>query len=63
MELLSYNSGRGYNPVGPDLAVAVQGFLQKIGVKVNVQKVEFGAYLSQIRSAKYGGMFLRGMDG
>ncbi len=63
VELLAYNSGRGYNPVGPDLAVAVQGFLQKVDVKVTVRKVEFGAYLSTIRSAKYGGMFLVGWTG
>lgn len=63
VELLAYNSGRGYNPAGPDLAVAVQGYLQKVGVDVSVRKIEFGAYLSTIRSAKYKGMFLVGWTG
>ena len=63
VELLAYNSGRGYNPVGPDLAVAVQGYLDKTGVKASVRKIEFGAYLSTIRSSKYKGMFLVGWTG
>ncbi|MDA8051550.1 MAG: ABC transporter substrate-binding protein [Rhodospirillales bacterium] len=63
VELLAYNSGRGYNPVGPDLAVAVQGYLEKVGVKVTVRKIEFGAYLTTIRSSKYKGMFLVGWTG
>ncbi len=63
VELLAYNSGRGYNPVGPDLAVAVQGYLEKIGVAATVRKIEFGAYLTTIRSAKYQGMFLVGWTG
>ncbi len=63
VELLAYNSPRGYNPIGPDLGVAVQGYLEKVGVKINVRKVEFGAYLSTIRSAKYKGLFLVGWTG
>jgi peptide/nickel transport system substrate-binding protein len=62
-ELLTYNSARGYNPAGPELAVAIQGYLRKIGVQVSVQKAEMGSYLSQIRSGKYGGMFLVGWTG
>jgi ABC-type transport system substrate-binding protein len=63
VELLAYNSPRGYNPIGPDLAVAVQGYLKKVDVNVTVRKVEFGAYLSTVRSAKYNGMFLVGWTG
>ncbi|MGH7066477.1 MAG: ABC transporter substrate-binding protein [Acetobacteraceae bacterium] len=63
VEILAYNSGRGYNPIGPDLAVAVQGYLEKVGVKATVRKIEFGAYLSTIRSGKYQGMFLVGWTG
>src|SRR5206468_9037716 len=51
------------NPAGPELAVAIQGFQQKIGVQVSVQKMEMGSFLSQIRSGKYGGMFMVGWTG
>ena len=63
VELLAYNSPRGYNPIGPDLAVAVQGYLEKVGVKVTVRKMEFGAYLSAVRGPSYKGMFLVGWTG
>jgi peptide/nickel transport system substrate-binding protein len=62
-ELLTYNSARGYNSAGPELAVAVQGYLRKIGVEASVQKMEMGSFLSQIRSGKYGGMFMVGWTG
>jgi peptide/nickel transport system substrate-binding protein len=62
-ELLTYNSARGYNSAGSELAVAIQGYLQKIGVEVSVQKMEMGSFLSQIRSGKYGGMFMVGWTG
>jgi peptide/nickel transport system substrate-binding protein len=62
-ELLTYNSARGYNSAGPELAVAVQGYLAKVGVDVSVIKMEMGSYLSQIRSGKYPGMFMVGWTG
>jgi peptide/nickel transport system substrate-binding protein len=64
-ELLSYNSARGYNSAGAELAVAIQGQLEKVGVKASVRKQEMGAYLSEIRSAqkKYQGMFMVGWTG
>jgi len=62
-ELLTYNSARGYNPAGPDLAVAIQGYLKKVGVDASVRKAEMGSYLSEIRSGKYGGMFMVGWTG
>jgi len=63
-ELLSYSSPRGYNPAGPELAVAIQGYLQKVGVKVNIRKQEMGAFLAEVRSGKYDkGMFLGGWSG
>src|SRR6185437_2581069 len=62
-ELLTYNSARGYNPAGPELAVAIQSYLAKVGVKASVRKQEMGAYLSEVRSGKYGGMFLVGWTG
>ncbi len=63
IEILAYNSGRGYNPIGPDLAVAVQGYLEKVGIKATVRKIEFGAYLTTIRSSQYKGIFLVGWTG
>jgi peptide/nickel transport system substrate-binding protein len=62
-EFISYNSARGYNPAAADLAVAIQGYLQKIGVEASIRKQEIGAHLSEIRSGKYGGMFLVGFTG
>ncbi|HZS84631.1 MAG TPA: ABC transporter substrate-binding protein [Stellaceae bacterium] len=64
-ELLTYNSARGYNSAGAELAVAIQGQLEKIGVKTSVRKEEIGAYLSEIRSKTkpYSGMFLVGWTG
>jgi peptide/nickel transport system substrate-binding protein len=64
-ELLTYNSPRGYNSAGPDLAVAVQGYLAKVGVETTVRKQEMGAYLSEIRSktTPYQGMFMVGWTG
>jgi peptide/nickel transport system substrate-binding protein len=63
VELLTYNSGRGYNPAGADLAVAIQGYLKKVGVDADVRKMDIGAYLATIRSGKYPGMFLVGWTG
>lgn len=62
-ELLSYNSSRGYNPAGPQLAVAIQGYLQKIGVTAKIRNTEMGSLLSEIRSGKYPGMFTVGWTG
>ena len=62
-ELLSYSSPRGYNPAGPELAVAVQGYLAKVGVKANIRKQEMAAFLAEVRSGKYTQMFLTGFSG
>jgi peptide/nickel transport system substrate-binding protein len=63
VEFLTYNSPRGYNPAGPDLATAIQGYLQKIGIEADVRKVDMGANLATIRSGKYPGLFLVGWTG
>jgi peptide/nickel transport system substrate-binding protein len=63
VEFLTYNSPRGYNPAGPDLATAIQGYLQKIGVEADVRKVDMGANLATIRSGKYQGIFMVGWTG
>ena len=62
-ELLSYSSPRGYNPAGAELAVAVQGYLAKVGVKANIRKSEMAAFLGEVRSGKYTQMFLTGFSG
>ncbi|MGH6943885.1 MAG: ABC transporter substrate-binding protein, partial [Geminicoccaceae bacterium] len=62
-ELLAYTTARGYNPAGAQLAVAVQGYLQKIGLDINVQQMEFGAFLAKVRSGDYDGMFMSGWSG
>ena len=45
------------------LAVAVQGYLKKVGIETEIQKLEIGAFLAQIRSGKYGGIFTVGWTG
>jgi peptide/nickel transport system substrate-binding protein len=65
VEFLTYNSPRGYNSAGADLAVAVQGYLQKVGVEASVRKQEMGAYLTEIRNKEkqFPGMFMVGWTG
>ena len=63
VELLSYNSPRGYNPAGSNLAVAIQGYLNKVGITAEVRQMEIGAYLSTVRSGKYDGIALQGWTG
>jgi peptide/nickel transport system substrate-binding protein len=62
-ELLAYSSPRGYNPAGPELAVAVQSYLQKVGVEATIRKQEMGAFLAEVRSGKYQSMFMAGFSG
>ncbi len=63
VELLTYSTPRGYNPAGADLAVALQGYLQKVGIEASVRKLDIGAFLAQTRSGKYEGMFVTGFSG
>ena len=63
VELLAYSTPRGYNPAGPDLAVALQGYFQKVGIEADVRKLDIGAFLATVRSGKYQGMFLSGFSG
>lgn len=62
-ELLAYSSPRGYNPAGPELAVAVQAYLKKVGVEASIRKQDIGAFLGEIRSGKYASMFTVGFTG
>lgn len=62
-ELLAYNSARGYNPAGSQMAVAIQSYFKKIGVDVSIQQMEFGAFLSKVRVGDYDGMAMTGWSG
>jgi len=62
-ELLAYNSARGYNPAGAQMAVAIQSYLKKIGVDVSIQQMEFGSFLAKVRSGDYHGMAMTGWSG
>ncbi len=63
VEFLTYNSPRGYNSAGPDLATAIQAYLGKVGIEADVRKVDMGANLATIRSGKYQGLFMVGFSG
>lgn len=62
-ELLTYNSPRGYNSAGPNLAVAVQGFLKRVGIELDVRQMDMGAFLSTVRSGKHEGLQMQGWTG
>ena len=63
IELLSYNTPRGYNPAGADLAVALQGYFRKVGIEADIRKSDMGAFLATVRSGNYHGLFLTGWSG
>ena len=63
VELATYNSPRGYNPAGPNLAIAIQGYLNKVGITVSVKQSEVGAYFTSVRSGKYTGLMMEGWTG
>lgn len=63
VELLTYNSPRGYNPAGANLAVAIQGYLKKAGIEADVRQMEIGGYLKTVRTGKYTGLAMEGWTG
>jgi peptide/nickel transport system substrate-binding protein len=63
VELLTYNTPRGYNPAGADLAVALQGYLSKVGIEAEIRKDDMGAFLATTRSGNYHGLFVTGFSG
>jgi peptide/nickel transport system substrate-binding protein len=63
VELLTYNSPRGYNPAGPNLAIAVQGYLKKVGLDVAVRQLEIGGFFQTVRSGNYKGLAMEGWTG
>jgi len=63
VEMLAYNTPRGYNPAGPDLAVVLQGYFKKVGIEADIRKLDMGAFLGTTRSGNYTGMFITGWSG
>jgi peptide/nickel transport system substrate-binding protein len=62
--LYVYPNPRSYNPVGgPQLAQALQADLKKVGVTINIQQIEWGAFLAKVRSKDFGDMALAGWSG
>jgi ABC-type transport system substrate-binding protein len=59
-----YNTTRGYNPAGGSrLGTALQADLQKVGVDVTLQQLEWTAYLAKVRNGAHGEMALSGWSG
>ena len=63
VEFLTYNSPRGYNPAGPNLAVAIQGYLKKVGIDARIRQLEIGGYLQTVRAGNYNGLAMEGWTG
>ena len=63
VEFLTYNTARGYNPAGADLAVALAGYFGKIGITANVRRMDMGAFLTTVRSGTYPGLRMGGWTG
>jgi peptide/nickel transport system substrate-binding protein len=63
VEFLTYNSPRGYNSAGADLAVAIQGYLRRVGIETDLRRMDMGAFLSTVRSGKYEGIKMQGWTG
>ncbi|RJQ57852.1 MAG: ABC transporter substrate-binding protein [Desulfobacteraceae bacterium] len=62
-KLLCYENPRGYNPVGIKQAVAIQEYLSAVGVKLNLETLEWGAFLAKRRSADNKDMGMVGWSG
>jgi peptide/nickel transport system substrate-binding protein len=62
-KLLCYENPRGYNPVGIKMAVAVQEYLANIGVELELETLEWGAFLDARRSIDNHDMGMVGWSG
>jgi peptide/nickel transport system substrate-binding protein len=49
----THNSPRVYNPVGAKLAERIQQDLQKVGVTVKIEQLEFSAFLDKQKAGEY----------
>jgi peptide/nickel transport system substrate-binding protein len=50
-KLLCYENPRGYNPVGIKMAVAIQEYLAAVGINLELETLEWGAFLDTRRRA------------
>ncbi len=62
-KLLTYENPRGYNPVGIKMAVAIQEYLADVGVDLELETLEWGAFLATRRSADNHDMGMVGWSG
>ncbi len=62
-KLLCYENPRGYNPVGIKMAVAIQEYLANIGVNLELETLEWGAFLDARRSPDNKDMGMVGWSG
>ena len=59
-----YNNARGYNPIGgPQLAVAIQSYLSKIGITLKLNVLDPATWLAGARSNSFNRMSLAGWTG
>ncbi|MDA8344818.1 MAG: ABC transporter substrate-binding protein [Thermaerobacter sp.] len=59
-----YNNARGYNPIGgPELAVAIQNDLAKIGITLKLNVLDPATWLAEARSTSFNKMSLAGWTG
>ena len=62
-KMLTYENPRGYNPVGIKMAVAIQEYLADVGVNLELETLEWGAFLATRRSADNQDMGMVGWSG
>jgi peptide/nickel transport system substrate-binding protein len=62
-KMLCYENPRGYNPVGIKMAVAVQEYLADVGINLELETLEWGAFLDARRSADNIDMGMAGWSG
>jgi peptide/nickel transport system substrate-binding protein len=62
-KMLCYENPRGYNPVGIKMAVAVQEYLAEVGINLELETLEWGAFLDARRQADNIDMGMAGWSG
>lgn len=51
--LRTYSAPRSYNPVGARLATAVQQYLSQVGIKANIEQLEWGTYIEEGKAGRH----------
>lgn len=62
-KLLCYENPRGYNPVGIKMAVAIQEYLADVGIELELETLEWGAFLDTRRKAENKDLGMVGWSG